>query len=238
MFTNVKFGLNYTDRSKDRVTDEGLIVSATGGGYDPIALPSGSTTASNIGGTGINMLVFSPQVALIPGAAILRKYNNDILSKTWSVDEKVTTTYGKLDIDTQWANVPIHGNVGAQLVHTDQSSAGFEANVSATPVLSNPALGGGLTTVGTTYNDFLPALNLNGDLGNDTTLRFALGKYDCASEHDRDMRGTFSFSENAKSRNCDQVQRRATTQIPARYEGSGGKPQPETVPCRCAGLVA
>ncbi|MBV8664918.1 MAG: TonB-dependent receptor [Burkholderiaceae bacterium] len=213
MFTDYKFGMNYTDRTKDRNGFEGLIVSATGNGYDPIPFPSNSTVAGNVGGTGLSMLSFMPQVSLIPGAAFLPKYNNDILSKSWDVDEKVTTTYGKLDIDTKLGDLPVHGNVGAQLVHTDQSSSGFLAGVGSTPVLANPSPAG-MSTNGTTYNDFLPSLNLNGDLGNDTVLRLALGKQ-IARPDMTDMRGSFSFSPTTVTTGT------TTTTV---FSGSAGNP--------------
>ena len=196
-FTNLQFGLNYTKRSKDRVTDEGLIISANNGGYDPIPFPANSFVENNVGGTGLNLLAFAPQVGLWPGAIILRKFNDDILSKTWNVDEKVTTAYAKLDINTQWGNLPIRGNVGAQIVNTDQSSAGFRADVSSSVTLSNPA--GGLTSDGTKYTDFLPSLNLVGDLGEGKLVRFGAG-VQIARPDLTDMRNSLaaSLDTNAK----------------------------------------
>jgi iron complex outermembrane receptor protein len=173
-FSDVKFGLNYSKRSKDRVTDEGLIVSTTNNGHDPIPFPAGAYVVNNVGDTGLNMLSFDPSADLWPGATLLRKYNDDILSKTWYVQEKITTAYGKLDIDTQMAGVPVRGNVGVQVIHTDQSSRGFRAAASSDVTLTNPA--GGLSTDGTTYTDVLPSLNLTGDLGHGNLIRFGLGE--------------------------------------------------------------
>jgi iron complex outermembrane receptor protein len=171
MFSGADFGVNYTDRSKKRLTDEGLIVSANNGGYDPIPFPAGSFVENNVGGTGLNMLAFFPQAGLWPGAVILRKYNDDILSKTWTVDEKVTTGFVKFNIDTRWADIPVRGNVGLQIVNTDQSSGGYRADVSSNVTLTNPAET--LSVDGAKYTDILPSLNLTGDLGNGNLLRFA-----------------------------------------------------------------
>ena len=217
MFTDAKFGLNYTDRTKDRVTDEGLIISAADNGYARVPLPSNASVINNVGGTGINMLGFDPGVDLVPGTVLQRKYNNDILSKTWGVEEKVTTLYGKLDIDSAFAGTPVRGNVGVQIVHTTQSGTGFQASVGATPVLDNPSVGGGMVTDETSYTNVLPSLNLNGDLGHDVALRLGLARQ-IARPNMTDMRGSFSFAVNQ------------TPTVPAgqtpvpRFEGSAGNP--------------
>ena len=170
-FTRLQFGANYTDREKDYITDEGVIISTNPGGYGDISFPGNSFVAHDVGGTGLNFLSFSPGAELWPGAVILPKYNNDILSKTWTVTERVTTLYGKLDITTEWYGIPVRGNLGAQWVHTNQSSKGYVANASSNVTLTNPALT--LSEAGTSYNDFLPSLNLTGDFGNGNLLRFA-----------------------------------------------------------------
>lgn len=175
MFTEIQFGGNITTRTKDRTTDEGLIVSATGGGLDPIAFPAGSYVTQNVGNIGLNFLTFDPVAGLWPGATILRKYNDDILSKTWSVKEKVMTGYVKMNLDTTVSSVPVRGNVGVQVVNTDQSSLGFRAGVGSGVVLTNPAAAG-LTSAGTSYTDILPSLNLSGDLGSGNILRFGLAQ--------------------------------------------------------------
>ena len=192
-FTDIQFGVNYSKRTKDRTTDEGLIVSTGNGGYDRIPYPGGYVV-SNIGGTGINALTFDPQDGLWPGATLLRKYNDDILSKTWNVAEKLTTAYAKLDIDTTLANIPVSGNVGAQIVNTDQSSAGYRSNATSNVTLTNPA--GTLSTDGTKYTDFLPSLNLKGDLGDGNVLRFGLGKQ-LARPTLTDMRNSFGIGTNS-----------------------------------------
>jgi iron complex outermembrane recepter protein len=171
MFTKLQFGANYSDREKDYITDEGLVISTQPGGYGDIPFPGNAYVGQNVGGTGLQFLSFSPGVGLWPGATILPKYNADILAKTWTVTEKVTTAYGKLDITTEWAGIPVRGNLGAQWVHTDQSSQGYRANVSENVTLNNPAVT--LSEAGTSYNDFLPSLNLTGDFSNGNLLRFA-----------------------------------------------------------------
>jgi iron complex outermembrane receptor protein len=215
-FSNLRFGVNFTDRTKKRVADEGVIQSITGGGYDRIAFPSGSTVANNVGGTGLSMLVFDPQVNLIPGAVVQRKYAADILSKSYGVQEKLSTAYAKLDIDSRVGEIPVSGNVGFQAVHTKQEATGYHAAVGASPVLADPSTG--LVTDGTSYNDFLPSLNLNFDLGNSYLGRFAMSKQ-LARPNMTDMRNSFSFATNSTPTAVN-----GQPAPPARFEGSAGNP--------------
>ena len=207
-FSELQFGLNYTKRTKDRETDEGVLIGPTGTVGDRIPYPGNAYVESNVGGTGLSILTFDPQVGLWPGVTLLRKFNNDILSKTWSVAEKVTTAYAKLKIDTQWANIPVRGNVGVQLVNTDQSSDGYLASIGSGVSLSNPA--NGLSTAGIKYTDFLPSLNLVGDFGNGNLLRFATG-VQIARSNMTDMRNSLAASVD-------------TTVTPNIETGSGGNP--------------
>jgi iron complex outermembrane receptor protein len=190
LFTDVQFGLNYSKRSKDRTTDEGLIVASGANPYARIPMPGDAYVVNNIGGTGLAMLTFDPQDGLWPGATIQRKFNDDILSKTWGVTEKITTAYGKLNIDTTLMGLPTTGNVGVQIVGTDQSSAGYRSSATSNVTLTNPA--GALVRNGTTYTDFLPSLNLRSDLGDGNVLRFGLSKQ-IARPTLTDMRNSFGI---------------------------------------------
>ena len=191
LFSDVQFGANVTKRTKDRTAIEALIVPASGVASDPIPYPSNAYVENNVGGTGLNLLTFDPSDSLVPGAALLKKYNNDILSKTWNVKENVSTVYGKLDIDTEMGKIPVRGNVGLQYVYTEQSSGGFQANVGSSVTLNNPAAAE--TVNGTHYHDVLPSLNLTADLGNDNLLRFGAG-VQIARPNMTDMRNSLSVS--------------------------------------------
>ena len=210
-FSDLLFGGNYSKRTKDRVTDEGLVVSVAGTGNQPIPFPAGSYVESNIGGTGVNTLTFDPQAELWSGARILRKFNDDILSKTWGVEEKVFIAYTKANIDTSVSGIPLRGNLGLQIVNTDQSSTGYRAGIDSGVVLVNPAKT--LSTDGTTYTDFLPTLNLAGDLGSGNVLRFGLGQ--------QIARSTLTDLRNSLAAAVDTNAGNATF---GHFVGSGGNP--------------
>ena len=222
MFSDVQFGLNFTDRSKARVTNEGVIASVTGGGYDRVAFPAGSYAGTNIGGTGIDALEFKAGADIIPGAVVIRKYNNDILAKTYTISEKVTTAFARAGIDTEFAKIPVRGNVGMQFIHTDQSSLGFKAAVGDSPVLTDPSIGGALSTAGTKYSDVLPSLNLTADLGSGTLIRFGLSK-ELARATLADMQNSLTVSKN-NAPTTGPINPVTGVRDP-RYSGTAGNPE-------------
>jgi iron complex outermembrane recepter protein len=125
-------------------------------------LPAGAT-ALDLPGTGLTTVSFNPAAAL----AAYRfdgNVNGDILRKGWEVNEDVQTFYVKGDLDTQLFGVPVRGNVGLQLIRSDQSSTA--------PVVDNTNQSMfTLRTAGKTYTDVLPAVNLIFDLSNDQIVR-------------------------------------------------------------------
>jgi iron complex outermembrane recepter protein len=212
MFSSLKGGLNYSKRTKDRITDEGVLQSTTNNGFDAVPFPDSSYVSRNVGGTGFDMVTFDPTVALPPGVKLVRKYNDDILSKTWGIEEKVTTLYGKADIDTEWLGGPLRGNVGLQIVNTDQSSTGFRAGVGSDVTLTNPAVN--LTRDGEKFTDFLPSLNLNRDLGDGQLVRFGVSRQ-IARATLTDLRNSFAASKGTDTK---------VPELLGVYIGSAGNP--------------
>jgi iron complex outermembrane receptor protein len=204
-FTKVDLGVNVSNRSKTRTYTENL--ASIAGSNDPratLAYPGASTAPA--GGSGINMVVFDP-VANLGVYDLLQKLHPDIYNKDWTVREKVDTAFAKLNIDTQLGWMPVRGALGVQGIHTHQESTAFsvdkqggasDANRPTEPV-----------TQGTSYNDFLPSLNLIGDLGNQQSLRFSLEKI-MARPTLNDMRASGQFGFDT------------TRGI---YTGSGGNPK-------------
>ncbi|MDE2372092.1 MAG: TonB-dependent receptor [Burkholderiales bacterium] len=123
-------------------------------------------------------------------------------SRDFGVHEKITTAYVKADINTDWGAVPITGNMGLQMIHTNQSSNAFAFDSS-----NNTA---GTISPGTSYNDFLPSLNLVGDIGGNRKLRLGLARTLARPRID-DMNASSSASV-------------ATTGA-AVWSGSGGNPR-------------
>ncbi|RQO61940.1 TonB-dependent receptor [Paucibacter sp. KBW04] len=124
------------------------------------------------------------------------------LAKTFGVHEHITTAYAKADIESQWGNVPIHGNLGLQVIHTRQDSNANAFDSSGKVI--------GQIDPGTSYTDVLPSLNLVGDIGSNRKLRLGLAKTLARPRID-DMNASSSASV-------------ATTGAPV-WSGEGGNPK-------------
>lgn len=169
--SDIDVGLNYADREKDKHQPEGGIgVGAQGD--TPIARDLqyglvdlgfagvGYIPAWNVPAAVARYMTFNPTST---GAAFL-------VTKTWAVEEKLSTGYVKANIDTEWGSVGVRGNVGVQIQHADQSS---RANLWDATQPGNEVVP---VEDGKTYTDFLPSLNLAFLFAHDQTLRFALAR--------------------------------------------------------------
>ena len=89
------------------------------------------------------------------------------VARDWTVQEKVLTGYLQANFDTEASGVPVSGNIGAQIVNTDQRSDGFGA-VNATETV--PQSGSA------NYTYILPSANMNIEVAHNTLVRFALSR--------------------------------------------------------------
>ncbi|MDH0867310.1 TonB-dependent receptor [Mitsuaria sp. GD03876] len=171
-FSDFEAGLNYADRSKKKRQPEGNInVGAQGNTaigsefqYSPVDLSFaglGTIPAWNVPGAVGRYMTFEPTESL-----------NYLIPKAWQVKEKATTVFLKGNIDSTTFGIPVRGNLGLQVVHTDQSSQSNYWDAT----LNNGA--GGVKPIdgGKTYTDYLPSLNLVWSLPGEQTVRFALAK--------------------------------------------------------------
>ena len=102
----------------------------------------------------------------------LEPSENDLM-KNYSVEENVRTFYTKANIDTQLTDtIALRGNVGVQYIRTEQNSTGPTVKKNAAGVWT---IAGG-QTIGTTYNDVLPSINLAADFGDGLMVRFGAAK--------------------------------------------------------------
>ncbi|GAB1594805.1 TonB-dependent receptor [Lysobacter claricitrinus] len=200
-------GINYADREKEKHQPEANINLGPQG---PVTIPAdlqyglvdlgfagvGLIPSWNVPGVVSRFMTFDPSETAA----------GYLVAKAWTVDEKITTTFAKANIDTQWGNVPVRGNVGVQVQHVDQSSTGnvFDG--------SRPA-GQQIVpyTRGKTYTDVLPSLNLAFSLPDDQTVRVALAKQVARPRID-ELRASRDFG-------VDQ------SKVPAVPGASGGNPE-------------
>lgn len=212
--SSFEIGFNYSERSKGLVNDEWFL--RVKGSPASVTIPSsalvGTTSLAFIGIPG--MVSYDP-FALIKGGAydLVRNPNSDVLVKSWDVEEKVAIGYVKANIDAAVGSVPVTGNFGFQIVHTDQSSSALGASGTGTGVTRTNLSGG------KTYVDFLPSMNLQFRLPNEQSLRFAVARTLARPRMDQ-MRASKTFSyDPAKA---------ANTNINfSPWSGTGGNPELE-----------
>ncbi len=207
--SSVEFGLNYQTREKTKIADEFFLALASGSNIAPLPTPTGLTNLSFIGIPG--MVTFDPLAAIADGTyALTRNPNADVVIKSWSVDEDLTTLYAMVNFDTDVGNTMVYGNFGVQVVDTDQSS--FAQSASGTG--SDTALVA--VTGGDDFTEWLPSINLTFDFGNNNLLRFAYARTLARARMDQ-MRASLEWSfDSSKSDSTD------INNSP--WGGSGGNP--------------
>lgn len=170
-FSDLDVGVNYAHREKQKTQPEGNITLGAQGEatvaadlqYAPVNLGFagiGALPAWNVPATVSRYMLFNPS----DDASFL-------VSKAWTVEEKITTAWLRANLDTEWGVVGVRGNIGVQLQDADQSS---QANYwdASQPVGSEVRP----IDDGKTYRDWLPSLNLAFQFPYEQTLRFALAK--------------------------------------------------------------
>jgi iron complex outermembrane receptor protein len=206
-FNKVTFGANLTNRSKTRDYTENLLtIKGTTSPFASVAYPSGSGTGM-AGPSGINVITFDPIANLGTVYDLNPKRHPDIYNKDWTVNEKVSTAFAKLNIDSHLGTMPVRGALGLQVIHTAQDSNAF--SVDKNGGASDTTRPTGEFSEGISYNDVLPSLNLIGDLGHQQNLRLSVSKI-MARPNLNDMRASGSFG-------FDQTR--------GIFTGDGGNPQ-------------
>ncbi|MEQ9825915.1 MAG: TonB-dependent receptor [Puniceicoccaceae bacterium] len=191
LLRGLDFGVAYTRRNKWEV-------EAGPNGLEGwfLALPNGATSADlppSIGVTKLDFLGFDGMYSydsralwnsgyydLIPNANINEAANN------FDVTEKVTTFYIQADFEKETRGGRfITGNIGAQVVKSDQSASGFSAN--------------GVTLIAVEdqhdYWDFVPSLNLIFNFDEWRKVRFSAARQ-LARQEMVDMRANSNYGFN------------------------------------------
>jgi len=189
IFTGFQAGINYSDRKKSKVNNGLFLTAPTYPDDGPISNVVGH---ANLGFIGLGNIIAYDSLGLYnsgfyqttDGALI----DNARLGDSYTVSEKLLTVFAQLDIDTEIGNVPVTGNVGVQIVDTDQSASGYNVTtnvdrfVHAVPV-----------TDGDTYTNVLPTLNLSFEISESQFIRAGVSKVLSRARLD-DMRPNFQVS--------------------------------------------
>jgi iron complex outermembrane receptor protein len=188
-FSSVQGGLNFDDRTKNKRQPEANLNATANCPCEISSQDLLGPTNLGFSGTPSSLSWNVPAVLHDYFQPIMPSTNASYLvGKTWEVSEKLTTAYfmGKLDHDLS-ASVNLRGNIGLQVVHTDQSS---DSNAWVTgPV---PISGGA------TYNDVLPSANFVFSFPYSQKLRLGLARELVRPRMDQlDVSYDYSFSTTA-----------------------------------------
>lgn len=200
-FSGFQLGFSGTERVKDKTSS--VYFAQLRDGATSVAVDADLVRGPvDLGFAGFpGVLTYDVNGALRRHYDLILSLSGDDLKKDFTVRENIETLYGKLDIDTEFGDfMRLRGNVGVQLVHTKQSSVGFDVD--------NSTVAGTLTR-GTSYDDLLPSLNLVGDFGDGWIVRFGAAKTMARPRID-DMRAAGSASVSLTSPNL--------------WSGNGGNP--------------
>lgn len=170
--SDLVFGVNYADREKDKFQPEANL-NTIGGGYFQVAGEHlESPTNLSYAGAGNALAWDVPEVLaayyqpIVYGSPTTPGFDY-LIGKNWNVQEKVTTAFVRGSLDHELtSNVTLRGNVGVQLMNTDQES-------SATQKLQGVVVP---FTDGKDYTDVLPAINLAFMLPSDQAVRVGIAR--------------------------------------------------------------
>jgi len=177
-FSQTSFGINYADRTKDKISPEAGLGTIGGGYYqvdDQYLLSPMNLNYADAGKAlawkvrGVLGEYFNP---IVYGNPETLSY---LAGKYWDVEEEVWTGYLRADLNRQLSDtVNLRGNVGVQVIYTDQSSGSFRVDTKGTNDRGDdevfPVSGG------KSYSDILPQLNFAFELPDEQAVRVAVSR--------------------------------------------------------------
>ena len=170
IFADIELGVSWSLRTKDYIDHEGI--GALTSENEAQAIPSSfllkPTDMSAYG------LPDTPSIdvkkAWASGAYIYLERNDELQAHYWDVREEVWTPYVESRIDGHMLGVAMTGNVGVQLVHSDQTVSGNAQSGNWPTYTFTPF------QVEKQYWDILPSLNLAWQIADDQQIRLGAGR--------------------------------------------------------------
>ena len=191
------FGINYTKRDKSRTGQEGRLSIKGGDGYASAAMPG--TDVAPAGASGLMVASFDPTGTLGTIYDLNRWVDATVLSRDWSVGEKVATAYAMAELDGTLMSLPYTGNFGLQVVNTKQQASGNQVDLARCTGITFDTCPYSVRTGGASYTNVLPSMNVAFDLGSEQKLRLGAGKQISRANLDN-MKASLDFAvQNATS---------------------------------------
>lgn len=208
IYNNLTFGVHYIERTKEKSADEYVIKGLSSGDSIYYGAPNAGTVDYSKFGLG-DVITYNPWELWNSGVYDIQDFvHPDVTEKAWLVEEKVTTIYSKLDIDTEVGDYVLKGNFGFQAVYTDQFSEAISSDSNNNDVSKSG---------GDKYWEFLPSINLNLNLTDEDVLRLGIARTLSRARMD-DLRASGQYSFNNKFENN-------TGLDDSPWSASGGNPE-------------
>ncbi|MEO6361091.1 MAG: TonB-dependent receptor [Sphingomicrobium sp.] len=170
---SIRIGANFTRREKS-LLDEGFALTAKNypaSAQVPADLLYKPVSLGFVGIPGI--VTFDSFQYYKDGNFILTPEGNWQASRrtnSFEVTEKILTGFAQYNLDRNFGSVPVRGNVGVQIVRTDQSGDSFAASNQGGMVVVTPV------TDGDSYTNVLPSLNMSFEVAPNNFLRFGAAR--------------------------------------------------------------
>jgi iron complex outermembrane receptor protein len=197
---SIRVGANYSEREKS-LLDEGFVLTHNNYPantpipadylYEPVSLDF-------IGIPG--MVAFDSWRYFNDGNYVLTPeslWTSSRRTNSFEITEKVLTGFLQYNLDRDIGSLPVRGNVGVQIVHTDQRGDGFAASNQNGVVVVDPIRDGD------TYTDILPSANLSFEIAPNNFIRVGAARVLARARMDQLNPGNgFSFDQS-KAQNTD-----------------------------------
>lgn len=179
----IRAGVNYVNRDKSLTPEEYYLTIA--GGALQAAVPSEYILDPIESWVGLGPVLAYDARGLLNDGFFAREANvtENVLGKAFSVNEKVAGIFAMADINHEFADGVLTGNIGVLAQHTDQSSDGYVVTA---------ATGLEPFSDGDKFWDVLPSLNLSMRFNGDFVVRFAVARQLMRPRMD-DMASRFSY---------------------------------------------
>jgi len=220
-FKSWEAGVNYSDETKVSAYSGYFIclpgaASVAGCGADNAQVTSvnlASIVTGSVepyGVTGSRLIAVDP----IAAQALLRTAPQSVASdvaRDFTVEEKILTGYLQANFDSVLGSLPVRGNIGTQVVNTNQSSIGYGA-INSTTVAPISA--------GVKYTYVLPAANMSVEVDHNMFVRLGVSRTLARSTMDNE---NASYSVNYCGAQGCTTQPKINGATPL-LNGSGGNP--------------
>ena len=173
-FSNIEFGLQYSDRQKSKDNGGFYLTAPTFPDDGPVPQEFRLGVA-DLGFLGIPGVIAYDGLSMYDSgyyiASDAQLLETGRFGDSYTIEEELTTLFVKTEFDTELGNVPVSGNFGVQYVETDQKAFGFDSLTGPDQFVDATS-----TQDGDSYSNVLPSVNVNFEVADGHIVRVAASK--------------------------------------------------------------